>query len=317
MSSGAAYDSENGYYSMKTEALYAEEPAMMEEAAYEMDYQATADVNSDAGGGVLEEAASNGRKFIKNAYIEAETMEYDSLIANIKSKVSALGGYIEESSTSGNNAKGQTRYGSILARIPSAKLDEFTEHIEGSCNITDMNESVQDITLQYVDADSRKKSLEIERDRLLSLMERAESVSDIIEIESRLGQVRYELESAASQLRVMDNQVDYATVRIGINEVKIYTPPEERTMWQEIADGFCDNVRGLTELARSLFIDLVAGVPIILVLVVFVIILAKIVKLIKKRFPHIRLRPRRKGKAGQNTADTKDKEKDTNDKDKE
>ena len=68
------------------------------------------------------------------------------------------------------------------------------------------------MTLQYVDLESHKKALTTEQDRLIELMEQAETVEDIITIEGRLSEVRYQLESMESQLRTYDNKIDYSTV---------------------------------------------------------------------------------------------------------
>ena len=54
---------------------------------------------------------------------------------------------------------------------------------------------MDDVTLRYVDVDSHKKALETEQERLLALLEKAENVEDIITIENRLSDVRYELEN--------------------------------------------------------------------------------------------------------------------------
>mgnify|MGYP002226154573 CR=1 FL=1 len=85
------------------------------------------------------------------------------------------------------------------------------------------------MTLTYVDLQSHRDALQTEQERLLQLLEQAESIEDIITIEQRLSDVRYQLESMESQLRSYDNQVDYSTVYLYIDEVEVYTPVEEET----------------------------------------------------------------------------------------
>ena len=60
------------------------------------------------------------------------------------------------------------------------------------------------------------KELETEQQRLLELLETAESLDDILTIESRLTEVQYELDSKESQLRTYDNQIDYSTVYLDL-----------------------------------------------------------------------------------------------------
>jgi hypothetical protein len=74
-----------------------------------------------------------------------------------------------------------------------------------------------------VDLESHKKALQEEEKRLLSFMEDAESIEDLITIEDRLTNVRYQLESMESQLRTYDNQVNYSSVHMNIEEVETIT----------------------------------------------------------------------------------------------
>ena len=92
------------------------------------------------------------------------------------------------------------------ARIPADRLDRFVETVESAGNVTSKQEQVTDVTLQYSDTESRKKSLEIEQERLWALLEKAESLDAVVALEARLSEIRYELESYTSQLRPYDNQ---------------------------------------------------------------------------------------------------------------
>ena len=91
------------------------------------------------------------------------------------------------------------------------------------------------------------KALQTEETRLLELMEQAQTMSDLLEIEERLTEVRSDLESITSQLRVLENQVTYATIELSINQVKVYTEVEEQTVWQRISSGFSKNLSDLGE----------------------------------------------------------------------
>lgn len=97
-----------------------------------------------------------------------------------------------------------SRCSNLTARIPENKLDAFLTEVSGQGNVTYKNESVQDVTLQYTDITSRKKTLQMEQDRLWELLEKAESIDAVIALESRLSEVRYQLESIESQLRTLE-----------------------------------------------------------------------------------------------------------------
>lgn len=171
--------------------------------------------------------------------------------------------------------------------MPSDELDGFVNEVAEISNIIWRSENVEDITLNYVDVESRKKALEIEQERLLELLEIAESVEDIIAIESRLSEVRYEMQSYASQLLVYDNQVDYSTIYLNIREVERLTPQAEPGMLERIATGLSDNMAGAVNLLENIVVTVIVLIPygVILagVVTVIVVICKAVSKLEKKR----------------------------------
>ncbi len=187
---------------------------------------------------------SEGRKLIRNVDMSVETEQFDSLMKKIPEKVEELGGYTENLNTSGTmlSNENKRKQGSIIARIPADHLDSFVEEVEGFSNVYRKNEWVEDVTLQYVDAESRKRSLEIELERLLELMGQAQNIESVIAIETRLSEIRYELENYGSQLRVFDNLIEYSTVTINIEEVQRLTPKKEEGAFKRISQGFLTSI---------------------------------------------------------------------------
>lgn len=145
--------------------------------------------------------------------------------------------------------------------------------------MTYKNESVDDVTLRYVDVDSHKKALETEQERLLALLEKAENVEDIITIENRLSDVRYELENYESQIRLLDNQIDYSTVYVDISEVSRVTDTGKQGFFEEVASRFSDSVYVVLMGLRGFAIGILGSLPI---LVVWGVILAVVVILLRK-----------------------------------
>ena len=98
--------------------------------------------------------------------------------------------------------------------------------------------------------ESHKKTLETEQERLMALLEQAESLEDILTLEKYLSDVRYQLERMESQLRTYDNLVDYTTVHMYITEVKELTPEppeEEETPGQRLVNGFMESLEDVKD----------------------------------------------------------------------
>jgi len=249
--------------------------ATTEDVAAESEIAAEEVVDSTSNTTVTENAQTTNRKLIKTIDLTVETEDYDNLLTLLQQKAEALGGYAESFSTSGSEGY---RYGNMTLRIPSDQLDTFLETVEGESNITYRYETVEDVTLDYVDVESRKKMLETEEERLLELLEQATTVEDIITIEERLTEVQYQLESSESQLRTYDNQIDYSTVYLGIEEVETYTPPAEESAWSRISRGFTENLVGVGEGIRDFVIEFIIHIPNIVVFLVVVGILALVIR---------------------------------------
>ena len=228
------------------------------------------------------------RKLIRTVDLNLETENYDSLMEGLEQEINNLGGYIEYKDAYHGNynsrVKGyRNRHSNITARIPAEKLDEFTGKVAEIGNITYESESVEDVTLQYVDLSSHKKMLMTEQERLMELLENADTMEDIIVIESRLSEVRYQIESMESQLRTFDNQVDYSTVHINVEEVEHYTPQPEKTTWERIKSGFGENVYRVTNGIKNFAVEFVIAIPILLVWAVVIIVGVILVRVILKR----------------------------------
>lgn len=188
-----------------------------------------AEVQSEAG--ALQNTVTNVnqantiQKLIKQVSLEMESTDFESDINSIKNQVITADGYIESLSLTGNSVTDNdaARDADMVIRIPESKLDEFLNEAETIGNISYKNEEITDITLQYVDVEEHLESLRQEQDRLSILMDKADDIEDILQIEARLSEIRYQVESYASQLKVYENQVNYATIDLSITEVKTYT----------------------------------------------------------------------------------------------
>lgn len=211
-------------------------------------------------------SVKTGRKLIRNVNMDVETNDFDSLITGINNKIAALGGYVEQSNISGRRAGYQNepypRSAYITARVPADKLDSFVTSVEDAGNVVNKSSSTEDVTLRYSDIESRKKSLTVEQDRLWALLEKADTLEAVIALEQRLSDIRYELESMESQLKLYDNQVDYSTVTLSINEVIQYTPTAPETVTQRINRGFANTTDSMSRFFVNLFVLLVSLSPV-------------------------------------------------------
>lgn len=228
-----------------------------------------------------------GRKLIRTVKMEAETEDLTTLLSNLDEQIAALNGYVEGREVYNGSIHSTRRYrhATMTIRIPAESLNGFVAHVEGASNVVSSNEYIDDVTTQYVDTESRVSALEIEQERLLELLSKAETMEDILTIEDRLTDVRYELENMASQLKVLDNQVTYATVHLQITEVQEYTPiiEEEPTVWERITEGFGESIEDITDDVKEFCIWVLVNSPYLVIWAAVITVLLLLVRRITRK----------------------------------
>ena len=264
------------------------------DAGYDMMESATSAVNrapeyiadNSSGSGKPDTTVNpQNQKLIRTVHLEAETENMDTLLQQMEVRVAELNGYVESRNIHNGSAYNSRRYrsASLTVRIPAADLDAFVDHVADASNITSNRETTEDVTLQYVAIESRIAALETEQARLLELLAKAENMNDLLTIESRLTDVRYELENITSQLRVYDNKVNYATIHLNISEVVEYTEPEPDNGWQRMGKGFVKSLKGLGNGIKEVFIFLVVSLPYLVVIAAIPVVIILIVKFNRKK----------------------------------
>ena len=221
----------------------------------------------------------SAQKLIKTVELQAQTGDLDALLSRLEKHIANLGGYVEASEVRNmNRSDSGIRRADMTIRVPADRLDEFVQQVEGESNVISSSTKQEDVTLKYADTESRMKALRTEHDRLLELMTKAESMEDVLTIQARITEVLYELESITSQLRVLDDQISYATVKLQVEETKKLTVTEELSFWGQTAQAFRENVEGIGDTFSTAFMMILAYSPQVLfgaALIVVIVILWK------------------------------------------
>lgn len=231
--------------------------------------------------------ASAGRKLITTCFISAEAEDYDGAMAWLEDKLAEAGGYTESSEIYAYNFDSRSCH--LVLRVPAGRLEGFLAAVDERCNVVERSIQEDDVTLNYVDTESHKEALLVEQERLMELLSRAQKLEDILSIEDRLTQVRYELQNYESALRAYDSQIEYSTVNIDLREVKEITEPAPETWGSRAWRGMRDNAKGILRFFQELGLLIVSSLPTLGVLAVVVAIV-----LICTRKPRRAAKERRK-----------------------
>ena len=234
-------------------------------AAQPRGYNGTAE---DADG--LNEDASQAqdtRKIVRTVNLTLATAAFDPDYEAILSLVQASGGYA--SSVSMYNQQTDKRAASFELRIPADRLDGFLSGLSGIGRVTDRYETATDMTTQYTDTQLRLQTQQDKMTRLQELLLKAETVEDLLAIESEIADTQYELDSLQSSLLYIDRQVDYATVGVYLQEQTAgdAAAAEDLTIGERLLSGLKASLKWLGGFFENMLVFLVAAAPVIIPLI--------------------------------------------------
>ncbi|MFO8068699.1 MAG: DUF4349 domain-containing protein [Alkalibacterium sp.] len=253
---------------------------------------------SDPGAGYMEDAALEdeaidrevtegqgqqliGEKVIRRVQLEYETLDFQETTSYVLDTVSSYDGYIEYSNESSYSPSGiaprdqsrQYRRVDYLFRIPTSSLDSFLDDLDGM-DAYKLSENVgsEDVTQAYRDTESRIRVLENKEARLNELLEQAETIEDILQIENSLSETIAERESLQSQLETFDDLIDYTEVRLSVTERPRIANArgEGLSFLARIREALVDSFYAFYYFVQDAFIWFIYAVPFILVIGVLV-----------------------------------------------
>lgn len=243
-------------------------------------------------GGSVKPATSLSEKIIYSASVQIETTDFEGAVSTLEDMLDFYGAFLESSSVSGKSWEASFygydvyRTATYTIRVPVESFGSMRDSLDTVGSVLSERTYTDNITEQYYDTQSRVDAYRIEQERLLDMLEKCQTVSEMIEVEARLSEVRYQLESLESTLRNWQNEVDYSTLDVTITEVEEYTEKVEphRTYWQQVGDGLKDTLNDVGRFFKDAFKGFIIALPVIAILAVLIgVILAAVLIPMRRR----------------------------------
>lgn len=172
------------------------------------------------------------RKLIKDGNLEFEVDQLATARKTIFEAVSNYKGYV--STDQEFNPPGR-KSNTLVLRVPSENFDKLLEDATKGIERFDNKEiTVKDVTEEFLDIEARLKTKKELEKRYLDILKQAKKVTDLLEIEKQIGQLRSEIESIEGRLHYLQNQVSFSTLTITLYE-SIST---QTKFGQEFKNGF-------------------------------------------------------------------------------
>lgn len=218
-------------------------------------------VGSPPGGG--------GQYMIRTANISLDVEKLDDVLAEINAAVLRAGGYMMQSNIGG---PGENRRAHLTLRVPEAGFNAFLDEIEAFGKRVNRSTGGDDVTLNYVDLEARIRNLEHQEKRLLSILDKAETIEDILRVEQELWRIRGQLESLTAEFRYLRDRVQYATVYVDLRETpaasNVITGSGLKGVWQRGWAGFVKTVNTMLTGIGSILVFLLTALPYLVFLLI-------------------------------------------------
>src|SRR5258706_12778829 len=145
---------------------------------------------------------------------------FDSKLASVRALVQLQQGFIPgtDAQASPANPNERIRSGVISFLVPAAKFDDTIDQLSRLGKVQNEHISGNDVSAQYVDLQARLANMEAQRNAMLALIGKAQTVSDIIAVQNQLGQITQQIEQLKGQISYIEHNTTYSTVSVNILE---------------------------------------------------------------------------------------------------
>lgn len=234
----------------------------MDETFYSPEMEAVADQSAETPEEVQDIVE---RKLITNGNISFETNSIATTRKQIYEAVKSTKAYVTADNTYKNEGSISN---TMMIRVPSDNFDLLlSQSIKGVEKIDNKEINVKDVTEEFLDISARIKTKKELENRYLEILKSASKVSEILEIEREIGQLRAEIESIEGRLKYLQNQVSYSTLTIQFYQ----NIDAEKGFGKHFKNGFKNGWDNLI----WFFIGLINVWPFVLLIILFAMLLIR------------------------------------------
>jgi hypothetical protein len=156
---------------------------------------------------------------------------FDSKLASVRSLVEAEQGYIAGTDAQSNPVDSQIRTGVINFMVPAANFDATIDLLSKVGKVQDEHITGTDVSAQYVDLNARLANAEAQRDAMLALLARATSISDIINVQTQVGQITGQIEQLKGQIKYLDQNTAFSSIAVTLTEAGAPVQQTQSDSW--------------------------------------------------------------------------------------
>jgi len=150
---------------------------------------------------------------VRYGNVSLEVSGIEDSLKSITELITANGGYLSGSSRYGQDDQ---LYVNATFRVPASKFDSVMASLRNQGDVLSEDISSYEVTMQLVDLEARLKNLRASETAFLALLDRAESVSDIVAVQGELSRIQGDIESFEAQRAALADQVEMSSINVSL-----------------------------------------------------------------------------------------------------
>jgi hypothetical protein len=151
---------------------------------------------------------------VRYGSLSLEVNDVDDALGRVTTIIESAGGYISSSSRSG---EGEYLYLSVTLRVPAAEFSAVMASLRSEGEVLYEDIYSYEVTMQVLDLEARLENLRASESAFLKLLDRAQTVADVVAVQSELSRIQGDIESFEAQLSGVKDQVEMASVMLSLS----------------------------------------------------------------------------------------------------
>jgi hypothetical protein len=215
------------------------------------------------------------RKIIRNGEFAIETKTPTEDQRKLQFIAESLGGFVVTSEYKSSTSRSEdSTMVNVILRVPSANFQKATDEIvKLGLRVLHQKTTGQDVTAEYVDLEARLRAKKALEAQYFEIMKRASKISDVLEVQQKLTEVRTEIEQAEGRRRYLDNQSALSTINISLQTPAPLVAATQTGFWASIKNSFGDGV----DVAVAIVLGIIHFVIVMLPIAVLILLPAGLV----------------------------------------
>ncbi|WP_419700505.1 DUF4349 domain-containing protein [Mucilaginibacter sp. NFX135] len=201
------------------------------------------------------------KKIVKTGTIQFEASNINAARKKILQSLKKYGGYVDEDNQTTNSDINRKEY-NLKISIPAGYFDFLVDSVSASADKIDTkNISITDVTTRYIDMKTRLDNKKILENRYLELLKKGTKISDLLEIENKLTEIRSDIESAQGQLNYLNKQVAYSSL-----DITFYTKATAQNVDDRFTNKFKTSINAGWVFIKNVFFGIISIWPLLIII---------------------------------------------------